>query len=872
MVFEHKVSKTPIKSTKLLTFNLHTDGTPFESFYRVLLNGFLCTGEFSKPTSGGPVKNTLQDLRYAFRMFANKPSFTFLVIVTLALGIGANTAIFSVVNALLFRNLPYQNPEQLVMLWEANPEIHVAGYEVFPVSVAAFDDWRKQADSFQAVSVLDSARFALTGIGKPERVAGVTTSASFFELMGVTPILGRTYTEAEDRPGTDRVVVISYALWQGRFGGDKEICGKTMQLDGNSHTILGVMPQGFQFPRATDLPSFFQLPSETELWTPACLSNAQLANRGSHTKAVIARLKPGVPITQAQAQLDVIASQNEQQYPDAKDWQARVLPMKEQLVGKLQVALLLLLCAVGCVLLIACANVANLLLARAATRQKEIAIRMALGASRFRIMQQLLTESVMLALIGGGIGVLFATWGIDLLIALSPANIPRKYEIMIDAETLAFTLVVSLATGILFGLAPLSQVSRFKFNEAMKEGGRGSVGAGGRLRKLLVVAEVSLSLVLLISAGLLIRSFAHLVTTDTGFSSQNLAAMTLQISSSRYDFNPKQIGFFKNVLAQMRTIPGAVSVGAVSELPLGGGDEFDVFTVEGQPAPTSPGEESMAGFRFIDDGYFKTLELPLVAGRDFNEYDTDKSQPVVIISESLARLHFNGEDPIGKRVKAGDFGSDAPWATVVGVVKDLKHSGLDVEVFPHLYFPYQQICWGRMVVVVRSTGNIASLFAPMREAVWAVDKDQPITALRTMDEYLGDSIARQRFNAVLLAAFASLALILAAVGIYGVMSYNVTQRRRELGIRMALGARPQDIFRLVIGEGMKLALVGEALGLIVAFAATRVMTGLLFGVSTTDPTTFAILTLLLAGVAFLACYLPARRSTKVDPMVALHYE
>jgi predicted permease len=813
----------------------------------------------------------LQDIRYGVRVLLKGRTVTVVAIVALALGIGANTAIFSVVNALLFRSLPYKNAERLAMIWETNPDVQI-GFDLLPVSIAAFDDWRKQGESFDAVSILDSQQYAFTGAGTPERVAGVTTSASFFDLMGTTPILGRTYTEEEDRPGANRVVVISYALWQSRFGGDREVCGRSMQLGGSNYTIIGVMPQGFQFPRATDLPSYFQLPAQTELWTPVGLTDKQLANRDSHNKAVIARLRPGVTQAQAQMELDAISRRAAEQYEAAKGFHARLLPLKEQLVGKLRVALLILLGAVGLVLLIACANVANLLLARAAARQKEMAVRTAMGASRARLVRQLLTESVLLAVIGGVLGVLLAVWGVDLLLALSPAGIPRKHEITIDGAALAFTFTVALITGVLFGLAPAFQVSRFNLNETLKEGARGSTGGRNATRSLLVVGEVALSLVLLIGAGLLIRSFARLTSTDAGFNPQQVAAMNLSVSSSHYSFGDNQGRFFKQVLDRVKAIPGAVSVGAVSELPLSGGEEIDQFSVEGAPPPKTLNDTPLADFRFVDDGYFKTLEIPFVAGRAFTQYDNETAPQVVIINESLARRHFSGEDPVGKRIKAGSLEDEAAWATVVGVIKDIKHSGLDANVRPQLYFPYQQKLWGRLVIVARSATDAAGLFGAMREAVWAVDKDQPITSLHQMTDYLNDSVAQQRFNVVLLAAFAVLALILASVGIYGVMSYSVTQRTHELGIRMALGAGRQDVFRLVVMEGMKLALAGVGLGLAGAFAATRLMASLLFGTSTTDPLTFTVISLILTGVALAACFVPARRAARVDPMVALRYE
>jgi putative ABC transport system permease protein len=809
----------------------------------------------------------IQDLRYGFRMLLKGRTVTAVAIIALALGIGANTAIFSVVNAVLLRGLPYKNADQLVMIWETNSEVQI-GFDLLPVSIAAFADWQNQGESYEAISVLDAERFAFTGSGAPERVGGASASASFFDLMGVTPILGRTFSPEEDKPGANTVVVISHAMWQSRFGADTNVCGKTMMLDGRSYTIIGVMPKGFQFPRVEDLPSYFQASAQSDLWTPIGLTGEQFANRGSHNESVIARLKPGITVAQAQSEIDAITSRVAQQYPESRGWGAKVVPMKEQLVGDLRVALFVLLGAVGFVLLIACANVANLLLARAASRQKEIAVRSALGASRARLVRQLLTESVMLSLAGGVIGVLLAMWGINMLLALSPSSIPRKHEISIDGYVLAFTFAVSLLTGVLFGLAPAFQVSRFNLSETLKEGARGSTAGNAPLRSLLVVAEIALSLVLLIGAGLLLNSFSRLSGIDPGFNPKNVLAMKIS-ASSNYDDEQKQARLFQQIIEKVKALPGVESAGAVSDLPLGGGEEIDQFTVEGSPDPGNYNDTPLADYRFIDEGYFSTLKIPLVEGRQFSERDIASAPPVVIISEGLARRFFAGEQPVGKRLKSGDFESRAAWATIVGVAKDVKHSTLEQETRPQLYFPYRQKLWGMLTIVARSDSDMS---AAMRNAVWEVDKDQPITSLRPMEAYLADSVSKKRFNAILLAAFAIVAMTLASVGIYGVMSYSVTQRTHEIGIRIALGAKQRDVFKLVVGQGMKLTLAGVAIGLGAAFALTRLMESLLYKVSATDPATFTVISLILAGVALGACFIPARRATKVDPMVALRYE
>src|SRR5262249_41611683 len=626
------------------------------------------------------------DICNSVRVLLNGRWVTALAIIALALGIGANTAIFSVVNGLLFRGLPYQHPERLVSLWESNPDL---AWEFLPVTVGAFDDWHTRAQSFEAVSILDTQRYAVTGTGIPDRLAGVTTSASFFDLMGVSPLLGRVYTEGEDKPGTNHVAVLSYALWQKRFGGEPDVVVKTIHLEGASYTLRGVMPAGFQSPHATDLPPIFQLPPQTELWTPAGLTAQQIANRGSHTKAAVARLKPGVSFAQAQDEISAIAARNEQQYPDSQGFGALLVPLKEQLVGKLRTPLLILLAAVGLVLLIACVNVANLLLVRASARHKEMAVRMALGASRLRLVRQLLTESIMLALCGGCGAVLLGAWGIDLLLVLSPANIPRKYEISVDGTALAFTFGVALVTGIFFGLAPVFQVSHFSLNENLKDGARGSTGGRSRLRSMLVVTEVALSLVLLISAGLLIRSFGRLIASDPGFNPEHLATINLSVSSSRYSFDGKQVMLFKQVLHKVREIPGVVSAGAVSELPLSGSDEMDGFTVEGAPPPKTFNDQPLADVRFVDSGYFDVLQTPIVTGRAFADFDRNGSQAVVIVNDSLVRRYFLGQDAVGKRLKLGGYEDNVPWATVVGVVRDIKHSGLHAEAGPPLFFSSQ---------------------------------------------------------------------------------------------------------------------------------------------------------------------------------------
>ncbi|MFP5261701.1 MAG: ABC transporter permease, partial [Blastocatellia bacterium] len=805
------------------------------------------------------------------RMMLKGRAVTAIALVALALGIGANTAIFSVVNAVLLRPLPYKNADELVMLWQNNPSVQV-GFDMLPVTVADFIDWRDQSQVFENISILESARLALTGLDRPERIGGAAVSASFFDLMGAEPIMGRVFRPEEDQPGANQVAVVSYALWQSRFAAAPDIVGRTMTLDGKDYTIVGVMPKGFQFPRSQDLPSYFQMPPQTELWTPIGLTSKQIANRGSHNKAVIARLKPNITLEQAQAEMSTIASRLEKQYKEDEGYGVTVLPMRDQLVGDVRAALWVLLGAVGFVLLIACANVANLLLARAASRQKEIAIRTALGASRGRVLRQLLTESVLLSALGGLLGVLLAVWGIDVLLAVSPDNIPRKDEIGIDGAVMGFTLLISLMTGVLFGLAPALQASRFNLNETLKEGVRGSTGGHNRVSGLLVVAEVALSLVLLVGAGLMTRSFSNILRVDPGFTTENLLSMQIALPDNKYPEDRQQVAFFEQALERIRALPGAGQVSAVSDLPLSGTEEIDQFTIEGRPAPPNLNDTPLADFRFIDHDYFATMGTPLLAGRPFTEQDNAKSPGVVIISESLARRYFPDEDPLGKRIRPGDAESKGPWLTIIGVVTNVKHSGLEADPRPQLYFPYPQKFWGRMTIVARTSVDPKSFTAAMRDAVWAIDKDQPITNVETMEQYLAASVSHRRFNLIMLAAFSVIALILAGAGLYGVMSYSVTQRTHEIGIRMALGAKKRDILRLVLRQGLILVVAGLAIGLSAAFALTRFLSSILFGVSATDPVAFAGVSAALAIVALAACYVPARRAVKVDPMVALRYE
>ncbi len=800
-----------------------------------------------------------QDLHYGARMLLKKPGFTFVAVLTLALGIGANTAIFSVVNAVLLRPLGYKEPERLVTLSHSYPKLNL----IAPVSVAGYFDYKSQSTVFEDVTAFYNSNFNLVDQGAPERIQGRLVTTSFFPLLGFDAAQGRTFLKEEDEPGRNRVVVISNGLWQRRFGSDPKLIGKTITLNNESHTVIGVMPASFQF-------------SKDELWTPLAFTPEQLApnQRGNEYLGMIGHLKPGVTLEQAQAEMNTIVKRvvanDPDSYPPDGTWWVPVKFLHEQMVGDIRPALLVLLGAVSFLLLIACSNVANLMLARATARCKEIAIRTALGASRLRLIRQLLTESVLLALLGGGVGLLLANWGVDLLMALNPDNIPRAREIGIDGRVLGFTLGVSLLTGIIFGLWPALQASKTDLTGTLKEGGRTSA-SGFRLRSarsLLVVSEVAIALVLLIGAGLLIKSFARLLDVNPGFETQNLLTMQISLPATKYREPPQVRTFYRQLVEQIKILPGVESVGAVSNLPLSGSVTSGSFQIEGRPVP--PGTAAPhSDRRAATSDYLQTMKIPLLKGRHFTDRDNAEAPLVAIIDETMARLYWPNEDPVGKRLS---FQNVNQWREIVGVVGPVKHKALDADLRGQLYYPHAQSAQGSMYLVVRTATNPMSLASAVQNAVRTIDKDQPVYNVRTMQEIFSNSVAQRRFSMLLLGIFAAVALVLAAVGLYGVMAYSVTQRTHEIGVRMALGAQPDDVLKMVLGQGAVLALVGVTIGLIAAFALTRVMLSLLFGVSATDTVTFVSISLLLTVVALLASYIPARRATKVDPMVALRYE
>jgi len=813
-----------------------------------------------------------QDIRYALRTLARKPGFTFVAVVTLALGIGANTAIFSVVNAVLLRPLPYPEPERLVQVWN---KLESAGLPQLWFSEPEIIDYRQRQQHFEDIAVFTAQGANLTGAGEPQRVTLCFTSAPFFPVLGVNPLLGRTFTPEEDVPGNDRVVVLSHAFWEQQFGGDPSAVGRSVTLNENPYVVIGVMPPGFAFP-----------PEEVQLWTPLAINTAEPDSRGSHYLEAVARIKLSISFEEAQAGISGVARQvatdNRDYYREGRGWGSYLIPLHDSYVGEIRPALLVLLAAVGFVLLIACANLANLLLARATVRQKEIAIRAALGAGRLRIVRQLLTESVLLALAGGAAGLLPAYAGLRVLPALSPEGLPRLGEIQIDPRVLGFTLTLSVLTGLFFGLVPAWHAARTDLQESLKEGGRRSAGSGHhRLRGLLVVAEVALSLVLLVGAGLAMRSFYRLLGVNPGYRTENVLTFRTALPNARYPDLPRVNGFYRDLSARLAALPGVDSVSAIDLLPLSGLYSSGTVSVEAPGAafvpPPADEHDPVPGietdYRTVLPGYFETMGMTLQEGRFFMASDDAEAPPVAIIDEAFARHFWGDESPLGQRLTLGG-GSEPQWRTIVGVVRHIRHYGLQTEGREQLYLSHPQLPFAArsMHVVLRTSTDSASLFPVVRQLVAALDPELPLYDVDTMEQRLAASVTQPRFNLLLLGLFALVALVMAAVGLYGVMAYSVSQRTHELGVRMALGAQPRDIFRLVVGQGLLLTLAGVALGLLAAFGLTRLMRSLLFGVSATDPLTFTGVAAVLAGVALLACWLPARRATRVDPMLALRYE
>ena len=802
----------------------------------------------------------IKDIRYGVRSLMKRPALALIAIFTLAVGIGANSAIFSAVNALLINPLPFSEPDRILAIWETQPSRGVVRNEV---SMANYLDWRSQNQTFEKLGLYRWWSPNLTGLDTPERIQAFLVTGNFLDVLGVKPALGRGFADDEDQPGKESVAILTHGLWQRRFGGDPEIVNKTITLSGYTCTVIGVMPQGFNYPAGV------------EVLVPIEITPESARNRRSHSYYVVGRLKPGVSVSQAQTDLATIASRLENEYAESNTgWGVVVYPIVEDAVRLYKTAVLALMAAVGFVLLIVCANVANLMLARAAGRQKEMALRAALGAGRWRLVRQLLTESLLLALVGGGLGVLIATWGVDLLRTLNPGKaaqfVPGWDRLGVDPAVLAFNLGLSLFTGVLLGLAPAWQLSKTDLNNALKEGGRQSSLGSHRLRGLLVISEVALSLMLLVSAGLLMRTFLVLLKTEPGFNPNNVMTMRLNLPGTKYKDEAQRSAFYQELLRRVQSLPGVESAAAVNYLPLGGSNSSDSFLVEGIPDPP-PGQEFIGRYRNCTPDYFRTMGIPIVKGRAFTDQDKAGSPPVIIVNESMAEKYWPGADPIGKRVRFNAPLSKAPWMQVVGVVKDVKHD-LQTPITTDYYLPHAQDSWSSMVLVARTKGDPLSVAGDMRQQVWSLDKDQPVYDVQTMEQVRAFSVSLYSFSAGSLGIFAAIALLLASIGIYGVMSYAVIQRTQEIGIRMALGARGADVLKLVIRNGMTLALIGIVAGLAGAFALTRLLQSLLFGVTPTDALTFGAVTFGLLLVALLACYIPARRATKVDPLVALRYE
>jgi putative ABC transport system permease protein len=811
-----------------------------------------------------------QDLRYGLRVLAKNPGFTTVAVLTLALGIGATTAIFSVIDAVLLNRLPYPNAARLVMVWEQQPE---RGWYRNIVSAANFLDWRKQNHVFTEMAAIDESTFDLSGNGEPLEVRGEQVSANFFSVLGVQPAVGRTFTPEEDRPGGPRVVVLSNTLWKQRFGGDRGLVGREIDVNHLHYTVIGIMPPALYFPPWGD---------RAEMWIAGL--DLTRPERTWHDYLSIARLQPGVTFHHAQAEMDTIARRLAAEHPDQKGWGVQLVNLHDQVVGNTRPALLVLLGAVGMVLLIACANLANLQLSRLAAREKEIAVRTALGARRIRIARQLLTESVLLAIAGGGLGLLLASWGVKFLVMVAPQDTPGLGQVSVNTGVLAFTFVLSLTTGIAFGLAPALGASRVDLNRSLKESSRGSTpgAASHRLRGILVGAEFALALMLLAGAGLLIKTFVALNKVDLGFEPHQVLTMRIALLGPGYAQKNRQAEFFRELLRRVESLPGVKSAAAIDSggLPPDGGNG-DGFLIAGRPVPP-PNETPDAVYRVISPNYFRTLQIPLLKGRTFTEADNQDALHVAIINEKIARDYWPGGSPIGSQlvfpgVEAGFPGTAKQQPTrftIIGIVKGVRNRGLEKQPEEEVYVPYNQYpsFYVPRTLVVRTSLDPRQMASAIRHEVAELDPDQPISDIRTMDEVVAQAQAGHRFPMVMMGVFAGLALALAAVGIYGVMSYSVAQRVHEIGIRMALGAGRRDVLRTVMGDGMRLAVAGVAVGLLGGLAVTRGMSGLLYGVRPADPLTFVAVSLTLASVAVVASYIPARRAAKVDPMVSLRHE
>jgi putative ABC transport system permease protein len=801
----------------------------------------------------------LGDIRFGSRMLIKRPVFTGVAVLTLALGIGANTAIFSVVNAVLLNPLPYANPSELALIWLQHPPTNQLQQ---PVSFPDFNDWQAQSQSFQRIVATRTLSLNFTDGDEPERVNGARVSAGFLSMLGVSPTAGRDFLESEMQLGGAPVALIGYKLWQERYGGDASLIGRAVSIDSTSCTIVGVLPRAFYYPTP-----------ETQVYIPLIQGKNETA-RGSRFLRVTGRLRPGVSLREAQAEMDTIAGRIANQYPDSNaDVGVQLVPLHEQVVGKIRPALVILFGAAGCVLLIACANVANLLLARATSRRAELAVRTALGASRVRLIRQLLTESVLLSLVGGFLGILIAMWGVPALTSISASSIPRVEEVAVSFKASLFTLFISLATGILFGIAPALKSSSKRLIEDLKEGRRGATAGAMHQRLLnpLVAAEVALAVVVLVGAGLMVRSFISISGVAPGFNPKGVFTIGIGLTQPVYDDVQQQARFYERLTEKVRAIPGVESAAGINRVPLLGFNSSTSFTFQGKPV--QEGNEPTADCRIATPRYFKTMGIPLLKGREFTERDLKDAPEVVVINKAMAEQYLPGEDPIGKRLQI--YPNPPRWREVVGVVGDVKLLGLDADINPAIYAPLPQNPYAGAMrnsfLAVRTSGDPKSVATAIRSEMKTVDSGVPVAQVRLLEEIVADSVAPQRLNMWLLVAFGGLAALLAAVGIYGVMAYSVTERTHEIGVRMALGAGSTDMLRMVMLDGAKVTAAGVIVGLAAAFALTRVMSTLLFKVSAADPITFAGISALIVCVSVLASYIPARKASRVDPMVALRY-
>jgi putative ABC transport system permease protein len=815
--------------------------------------------------------NLIQDVRYAVRQLVRSPGFAAVAVLTLALGLGANTAIFSVVHGILLQPLPYPDPDRLAMVWVSNPG---EGIDRDIASFPLFADWRQHAQSFEQVVAYTGSGFTLTGRGEPEPLRGATVASGFFSMLGVPPALGRVLLDEENLPGHEKVAVLGHGLWQRRFGGDPAVVGQTVALNGATYTVVGVMPRGFQFPE------------QAELWTPLAPVGPferLLASRGSLWLSVTARLKPGVSLASAQAEMDTVATAINKAYPDNSTYGVKLEPLHQAVSGEARPALLLLLGAVGLVLLIACANVANLLLARASSRRREIAIRSALGASRGRVVRQLLTESLLLGLTGGALGLFLASVGVEAFVAASPKALPRLEAVHVDGTVLLFALGASILTSLVFGLLPAVQTFREAVPEHLGDAVRGSSqdGRGHRLRAAFVVAETALALMLLVGAGLLVRSFGRILNLNPGLDASQVMTIRVVLPEARYAEGDRIHAFYDRLLTDLRALPGVRSAGGASSLLLSRLPDSGTLRVQGVPAPSPGTPEEPVTADSVTTGFFETLRVPLRRGRLFEARDAHpadelRARPlpsVAVVNEALVRRFFAGQDPLGRRITFGNPANPkVNWSEIVGVVGDVRRSGLDKATRAEAYFYEGQVPDNGLYLALRADGDLLAAAHSAQRAVWAIDPDQPVASMRSLEGLLRGTVAERRLSTDLLAAFGGLALLLAAIGIYGVMAFSTAERTRELGIRLALGAEPRDVLRLILRDGARLSALGVGLGLVGALGASRALSSMLFGVSPTDPLTFAAVVGLLGSVSLLACYIPARRATRVDPVVALRRE